>query len=85
MTIDNDIYNQELQRGIAKYPPELWATLDGVQMIHALEREVEELKTALWKGELEGDHGIVKESFHVQIVAYRIREEMKRRGANGAL
>jgi len=40
------------EHALKKYPAELWAQLDEVQMIEALQRELEELKLALFRGDL---------------------------------
>ena len=69
----------EMARAKAKYPPGMWAALHPQEMAAALLREAEELKTALWSGDLHGEHGILRESLHVQVVAIRISEEMERR------
>lgn len=72
-------FQVEFDRALKKYPPEMWADLHLIEMHMALLREVEELKVALWKGDLDGEHGIIREAIHVQVVAQRIADEMKRR------
>jgi hypothetical protein len=69
----------EYARAKGKYPDALWSTLDPRDMLHALQREVDELGVALWKGDLHGEHGILAEKTHVMVVAARIGEEMARR------
>lgn len=64
---------------LAKYPESLWNGLDEVQMIHALEDELDELKTALWSSDLNSEHGIKAEAVDVANVAMRIVIEMTRR------
>lgn len=80
---DPSTFQEEFNRAVVKYSPELWADLDQMMMIHALEREVDELKTALWKDDYQGEHGIAREAVHVQVVAQRIIDEMGRRAGNG--
>lgn len=63
------------------YPPITWAKMHRQEMHRALEREVNELKTALWADDLNGDHGIIKEALHCQVVAQRIIDECSRREA----
>lgn len=75
-------YQAEFDKAVAKYPPELWSTMHPQHMHEALLQEASELHTALWNGDLDGEHGIIRESIHVEIVARRIREEMTRRRGN---
>lgn len=73
------VFKVELSRARTKYSPELWAKMHPQEMHEALFREVDELKSALWKGDLDGEHGIIRESIHVMVVAQRIQDEMRRR------
>lgn len=66
---------------LAKYPPSLWAELAPIQMLHALESEVDELKAALWRGDIDGPHGVRQEAVDVGNVAARIAIEMRRRSS----
>jgi len=72
-------FAKEYVAATVKHPPEEWAALERWEMPRHLEREVRELKLALWLNELEGDHGILREALHVQVVAQRIIDEMVRR------
>jgi hypothetical protein len=78
--IDSALFKAEYERAKAKYSDELWRTLHPTDMIAALLREVTELHLALWNGDLDGEHGTIRESCHVAVVATRISEEMRRRG-----
>jgi hypothetical protein len=78
--IDSALFKAEYERALTKYPAELWRTLHPTEMIAALLREVTELHLALWNGDLDGLHGSTREAVHVQVVAERISEEMRRRG-----
>jgi len=69
----------ELDLAIQKHPQEEWEEMHPSDMHGELLREVDELKRALWAGELDGDHGIIREAVHVQVVAQRIIDEMERR------
>lgn len=75
-------FAKEMARAKEKYPADLWDTIHPSDMLDALHREADELKTALWASDLDGEHGILRESLHVQVVACRISAEMKRRLAN---
>ncbi len=75
-----DHLRNEHARSVAKYPPELWATLDPIDMLAALLDEVDELKSAMWANNLHGEHGIAAEGVQVANVAMRIVTEMQRRG-----
>jgi len=72
-------FAKEYVAATIKHSPEEWAALKRWEMQQYLEREVRELKLALWLNELEGDHGIIREAIHVQVVAQRIIDEMVRR------
>jgi len=72
-------FNLELQAAVEKHPAEEWEAMHPTEMYEYLLKEAEELKQALWVGELNGEHGIHREAAHVQVVAHRIREEMRRR------
>jgi hypothetical protein len=78
--IDSALFKAEYERAKAKYSPDLWAGLHPVDMLAALQREVNELATALWSKDLNGPHGSLVEACHVAVVATRISEEMRRRG-----
>lgn len=69
----------ELEMAIQKHPQAEWEKMQPFDMHGELLGEVDELKSALWAGELNGDHGIIREAVHVQVVAQRIIDEMKRR------
>ena len=78
-------FAEEMARAKEKYPADLWDTIHPSDMLYALHREVDELKTALWANDLNGLHGILREGMHVIVVATRIRAEMKRRLAHEVL
>ena len=72
-------FAEEMARAKEKYPAELWAKLHPWDMAQALKAEFDELYLALWSEDLNGEHGILKEAMHVEVVARRIVSEMKRR------
>jgi hypothetical protein len=72
-------FAKEYVAATIKHPPEEWAEFQRWEMQQRLEREVRELKLALWLNKLEGYHGILREAIHVQVVAQRIIDEMVRR------
>jgi hypothetical protein len=78
--IDSALFKAEYERAVKKYTPELWSTMHPTEMMEALRHEVDELATALWSCDLNGEHGTIRESCHVAVVATRISEEMRRRG-----
>ena len=54
-----------------KYPDSHWAMLTPIQMMNELQKEVEELKIAMWHEDLTGEHGILAEcveSFPLSII-----------------
>ena len=73
------LFKVELELALQKHPPEEWAEFKDWEMQQQLEREVCELEVALWINDLHGDHGILREAVHVQVVAQRIIDEMERR------
>ena len=76
-------FSIEHARAIAKYPPELWEKLHPQEMHDYMLQEADELKAALWREDLYGEHGIIREAVHVQVVAQRIIDEMRRRHERG--
>jgi hypothetical protein len=78
--IDSALFKAEYARALADHPPGKWQGMHPADMLADLQKEVNEVARALWANDLAGDHGIVKECLHVQIVATRISEEMRRRG-----
>jgi len=75
-------FAKEFTTAMQKYTPALWAGLHRWQMHQYLKREVRELQRALWVNDLHGEHGIIVEATHVQVVAQRIIDEMTRRSGN---
>ena len=73
------IFAKEYVAALVKHPPKEWARFERWEMHQHHEREVRELQLALWLNELEGEHGILREAVHVQVVAQRIIDEMSRR------
>jgi len=73
------VFLKEYTAALSKHTPEEWAAFERWEMHQCLEREVGELKRALWCNEMDGEHGIIREAVHVQVVAQRIMDEMLRR------
>lgn len=73
------LFQTELSRALQKYPPAVWAAMECDEMVDRLILEAEELRRALLMGDLEGNHGILVEAVHAQVVAQRIMDEMRRR------
>ena len=67
------------EEALMKYPDAHWAQMTRVQMVEALQNELEELKSAMWREDLRGDHGILAEARDCGMIAYCICREMTRR------
>jgi hypothetical protein len=75
----DSLFAQEYAAALAKHPESRWSTYERWEMFQKLKLETRELHLALWINDLDGEHGILREATHVQVVAQRIIEEMTRR------
>ena len=73
------MFKVEKSRAYIKYPQSLWESMTHWDMYRALEQEMLELHAAFHRNEISGEHGVIRESIHVQVVAQRIQDEMSRR------
>ena len=73
------LFKTEFGLAVQKHPPQEWAEMHPADMHRELLREVDELNLSLWLDDLDGEHGIIREAVHVQVVAQRIIDEMIRR------
>jgi hypothetical protein len=72
-------FQAEFKRAVEKYPQAIWEEMHPADMHQRLLLEADELKHALWIGDFGGEHGIIIEAVHVQVMAQRIINEMSRR------
>jgi hypothetical protein len=81
----DSLFAQEYAVALVKYPELLWQAYERWEMLQKLKREVRELELALWVNDIHGEHGILREATHVQVVAQRIIDEMTRRSSGAAV